>query len=97
MQLKHVSCTTKEEFKEDRTDYNIINPIRAEETKTKYDYCLKDFIKFNGIDMPNLLLNIKVESKIVDYILHLRNLNLSSNTIRTRVAGIYLFYAINGS
>ena len=68
MQLKHVSCTTKEEFKEDRTYYNIINAIRAEETKTKYDYCLKDFMKFNGIDMPNLLLNIKVESKIVDYI-----------------------------
>jgi len=68
VQLKHVSCTTKEEFKEDRTYYNIINAIRAEETKTKYDYCLKDFMKFNGIDMPNLLLNIKVESKIVDYI-----------------------------
>lgn len=41
------------------------------------------------------LLKINIEQKIIDYILHLRELKLSSSTIKTRVASIYHFYAMN--
>jgi integrase len=84
-----------EEAEKDRTYYNLIHAIRRDETKIKYDYCIKDFMNFNGVDRPSLLLNIEIERKIIDYILHLRDLNLASSTIRTRVAGIYLYYAMN--
>ena len=74
---------------------NFINSIRAEETKSKYDYSIKNFMQFANIANYPELLKIKIEQKIIDYILFLRELKLSSNTVNTRVAAIYHFYSMN--
>jgi integrase len=80
---------------EDRAYYNFVNAIRSPESKIKYDYGLEDFMKFISVDLPSSLLKIEIERNIIDYILHLRNLKLSSSTVKTRLAAIYLFYAMN--
>jgi len=51
-----------------------------------------EFVRVNDYA---LLLKIKVEDSIIDYILHLRKLKLSSSTIRTRISALYHFYAMN--
>lgn len=79
----------------DRTYFNFINSLKSEETKIKYDHCVKQFMTFVGEKDYSALLKINVEERIIDYILHLRKLKLSSNTIRTRVASIYHFYIMN--
>jgi hypothetical protein len=76
---------------------NFINSIGSEETKQKYDYCLRQYQKFLGAKF-NLYLEKnrkKVENKIIDYILHLRKLKLASNTINSRIVPIYHFYEMN--
>jgi site-specific recombinase XerD len=52
------------------------------------------FVNLDKQDYSGLL-KINIEQKIIDYILHLRELKLSSSTIKTRVASIYHFYAMN--
>ena len=79
----------------DRTYSNFINSLKSEETKIKYDFCLKNFMTFVDQKDYSGLLKINIEERLIDYILHLRKLKLSSNTIRTRVASIYHFYAMN--
>jgi integrase len=83
------------EFETDRIYSNFINSLKSEETKIKYDYCIKNFMTFVDQKDYSGLLKINVEERIIDYILRLRKLKLSSNTIRTRVASIYHFYAMN--
>jgi integrase len=83
------------EFETDRIYSNFINSLKSEETKIKYDYCIKNFMTFVDQKDYSALLKINVEERIIDYILRLRKLKLSSNTIRTRVASIYHFYAMN--
>jgi integrase len=83
------------EFETDRTYFNFINSLKSGETKIKYDYCIKNFMTFVDQKDYSGLLKINVEERIIDYILQLRKLKLSSNTIRTRVASIYHFYAMN--
>jgi integrase len=79
----------------DRTYSNFINSLKSDETKIKYDFCIKNFMTFVDQKDYSALLKINVEERIIDYILQLRKLKLSSNTIRTRVASIYHFYAMN--
>ena len=83
------------ELETDRIYSNFINSLKSEETKIKYDHCIKNFMTFVDQKDYSGLLKINVEERIIDYILQLRKLNLSSNTIRTRVASIYHFYAMN--
>lgn len=80
---------------EDRAYSKFINSINAEETKTKYVYCLKDFMKFLDIKEPSDLLKIKdIEQSVIDYVLYLRK-NVSSATLHTRLATVYHFYDMN--
>ena len=74
---------------------NFINSLRADETKKKYDFCIKDFMKFVNCDNDySKLLKLKVEQKIIDYIVHLRK-SISSATLNTRLAAVYHFYTMN--
>jgi site-specific recombinase XerD len=79
----------------DRTYSNFINSLKSDETKIKYDFCVKNFMTFVDQKDYSGLLKINVEERLIDYILQLRKQKLSSNTIRTRIASIYHFYAMN--
>jgi integrase/recombinase XerD len=72
---------------------NFINSIRTEETKTKYIFCINDFIKFVKTDR---ILELKdLQQRIIDYILDMRKRKLSSSTVHTRLSAVYHFYAMN--
>ena len=57
----------------------------------------QDRAYFNFINLENHseLLNINVEEKIIDCIVHLRNNKLSSHTIHSRLTTVYHFYTMN--
>lgn len=78
-----------------RAYYNFINSIKSEESKAKYDVNVRDFMRFCNIDKTSELLKIKVEQKIIDYIINLRKLKLASHTIHNRLSAIYHFYTMN--
>lgn len=81
----------------DRTYSNFINSLKSEETKIKYIFYIKYFMTFVNVGEKDYsgLLRIEIEQRIIDYIMNLRKLKLSSSTIKTRVAAIYHFYAMN--
>jgi hypothetical protein len=72
----------------DRTFSVFINSLNAEETKTKYELCLKDFMNFVKVKRPSNLLKIEIEKNIIDYVLDFRK-KVSWNTLNTRLCTVY--------
>lgn len=77
-----------------RPYYNFINSINAQETKSKYEYCLEDYKVFCKSKDHQQLLKYK-DDKIIDYILNLKKQKLSSSSINSRVSAVYHFYCMN--
>src|SRR5437867_4616999 len=80
---------------EDRAYFNFINSCKSEETKQKYDFNVRNFLKFCNLEKHSKLLQINAEEKIIDYIVNLRNKKLSSHTIHSRLTAVYHFYTMN--
>lgn len=72
---------------------NFVNSIKSDVTKRIYEYNLKLFMEFCGIDKFEDL--IGQQDKIITYLMSLRERKLSFNSISTRLNAIYHFYDMN--
>ena len=79
--------------KENEVYLNFINSIKSDVTRKIYEYNLKLFLEFCGIDKFEDL--IGQETKIIPYLMSLREKKLSYNSISTRLNAIYHFYDMN--
>ena len=72
---------------------NFINSIKSDITKKIYEYNLKLFMEFCGVEKFEDL--IGQENQIITYLMSLREKKLSYNSISTRLNAIYHFYDMN--
>ena len=72
---------------------NFVNSIKSSVTRKIYEYNLKLFLEFCGIDKFEDL--IGQETMIIPYLMSLREKKLSYNSISTRLNAIYHFYDMN--
>jgi len=72
---------------------NFINSIKSEVTKQVYEYNLKLFMEFCGVDKFEDL--IGRQNEIIPYLMSVREKKLSYNSISTRLNAIYHFYDMN--
>ena len=89
-----------------KLDYHqlFIDAISSPQTKVKYDFDLKSYLKYLQVTDASKLITpdlidspIKtrhVEDQIIQYIKYMINLKLSSSTINNRLAAVLLFYTI---
>ena len=73
---------------------NFINTIKSKASRITYRNNLRLYMKFLGIDDPELLLQLNVEESIKRYIVTMRD-EVSSATLHNRIASIYHFYDMN--
>ena len=66
---------------------NFVNSIKSDVTKRIYEYNLKLFMEFCGIDRFEDL--IGQQDKIIAYLMSLRERKLTFNSISTRLNAIY--------
>ena len=69
---------------------NFINSIKSDITKKIYEYNLKLFMEFCGVEKFEDL--IGQQNQIITYLMSLREKKLSYNSISTRLNAIYHFY-----
>ena len=82
--------------KEDEIYFNFINSIKSDVTKEIYEYNIKVFMKFCGVENFNdLFMMSNPQTQIIKHLMTLREKGLSSNSISTRLNAIYHFYDIN--
>jgi site-specific recombinase XerD len=81
------------EQKEQDVYLNFVNSIKSDVTKTIYEYNLRLFMDFCGIDNYENL--IGQQNQIISYLMLLREKKLSYNSISTRLNAIYHFYDMN--
>jgi site-specific recombinase XerC len=72
---------------------NFVNSIKSDVTKKTYEYNLRLFMEFCGIDKFEDL--IGRQNQIITYLMSLREKKLSYNSISTRLNAIYHFYDMN--
>ena len=72
---------------------NFINSIKSDITKKIYEYNLKLFMEFCGVEKFEDL--IGQQNQIITYLMSLRDEKLSYNSISTRLNAIYHFYDMN--
>jgi integrase len=72
---------------------NFVNSIKSNVTKKIYEYNLRLFMEFCGID--NCQDIIGQQNQIIPYLMSLRERKLSYNSISTRLNAIYHFYDMN--
>jgi len=72
---------------------NFINSIKSDITKKIYEYNLKLFMEFCGVEKFEDL--IGQQNQIITYLMSLREKKLSYNSISTRLNAIYHFYDMN--
>jgi hypothetical protein len=72
---------------------NFVNSIKSDVTKKVYEYNLRLFMGFCGIDKFESL--IGRQNQIIRYLMSLREKKLSYNSISTRLNAIYHFYDMN--
>jgi site-specific recombinase XerD len=72
---------------------NFVNSIKSGVTKKIYEYNLRLFIEFCGVDKFEDLIGL--ENQIIPYLMSLREKKLSYNSISTRLNAIYHFYDMN--
>ncbi|HXV87961.1 MAG TPA: hypothetical protein VD710_02590 [Nitrososphaeraceae archaeon] len=73
---------------------NFINTIKLKHSKIVYRNNLRLYMKFLGIDDPELLLQVNAEESLKRYIIEMRD-KVSSATLHNRIASIYHFYDMN--
>jgi hypothetical protein len=79
---------------------NFINAIRSEATKKGYNGALRRYMNHLKLRNVDYLLNHAqsprlIEAQIIDYIMTLRNENISYATIKFLIAPIFTFYQLN--
>jgi hypothetical protein len=79
---------------------NFINAIGSEATKKGYNGALRRYMNHLQIsEVDNLLIHAQspkmIQSQIIDYIMTLRNNNVSYNTIKFLIAPIFTYYQFN--
>ncbi|MGI0022006.1 MAG: phage integrase N-terminal SAM-like domain-containing protein, partial [Nitrososphaeraceae archaeon] len=72
---------------------NFVNSIKSDITKKIYEYNLRLFMEFCGINKFEDL--IGQQNQIIRYLMSLREKKLSYNSISTRLNAIYHFYSMN--
>lgn len=72
---------------------NFVNSIKSDVTRRIYEYNLRLFMEFCGMDKFEDL--IGKQNKIITYLMSLREKKLSFNSISTRLNAIYYFYDMN--
>jgi len=72
---------------------NFVNSIKSDITKKIYEYNLRLFMEFCGINKFENL--IGRQNQIIPYLMSLREKKLSYNSISTRLNAIYHFYDMN--
>lgn len=72
---------------------NFVNSIKSDVTKKIYEYNLRLFMEFCGIDKLEDLFGR--QDQIITYLMSLRQKKLSYNSISTRLNAIYHFYDMN--
>lgn len=73
---------------------NFINTIKSKHSKIVYRNNLRLYMKFLGIDDPELLLQLNAEESLKRYVIEMRD-KVSSATLHNRIASIYHFYDMN--
>lgn len=72
---------------------NFINSIKSDITRKIYEYNLRLFMEFCGINKFEAL--IGQQNHIIPYLMSLRERILAYNSISTRMNAIYHFYDMN--
>lgn len=72
---------------------NFIDSIKSDVTRKIYEYNLRLFMEFCGVDKFEDL--IGRQNQIIPYLMSLRGKKLSFNSISTRLNAIYHFYDMN--
>ena len=83
---------------EGRPYYNFINSLKSEETKQGYNKCLKKYLQHYNITDVNKLLTfsvVEIENMLTDYLLELKQNNLSSSYINLNFCALKHFYFMN--
>ncbi|MGI0031951.1 MAG: tyrosine-type recombinase/integrase [Nitrososphaeraceae archaeon] len=78
-----------------RAYFNFINSISSEHTKQAYKQNLTRFMRFCKLDSVDELLKIDMQKTIIDYVVSLREANISHSTIHVLLAPIYHFCEMN--
>jgi len=73
----------------------FLESLASEATKKTYAYHLKQFCKYTKVEDCTSLLNNLAESRIIDYIVHLKNKGNSFSSINVSLAAILHFYLMN--
>ena len=72
---------------------NFVDSIKSDVTRKIYEYNLKLFMEYCGVDKFEDL--IGRQNLIIPYLMSLRGKKLSFNSISTRLNAIYHFYDMN--
>ena len=89
--LKHNPVKNEEEIY-----FNFINSIRSDDTKKTYEQGIKWYLKFSNLSkLSELFCFADPQKQIIEYIMSLRKKGLSTNTISTRLLGVYHLYEMN--
>ena len=73
--------------------FNFINSLKSDVTRKIYEYNIRLFMDFCGINnFENL---IGQQNQIIPYLMSLRKKKMSYNSICTRLNAIYHFYDMN--
>jgi integrase len=89
-----MSSLVKQQEKQKEDVYlNFVNSIKSDVIKKIYEYSLRLFMEFCGINKFEDL--IGRQNQIITYLMSLREKKLSYNSISTRLNAIYHFYDMN--
>jgi site-specific recombinase XerD len=88
-----MSSLVKQEQQKEDVYSNFVNCIKFDVTKKVYEYNLRLFMEFCGINKFEDL--IGRQNQIITYLMPLREKKLSYNSISTRLNAIYHFYDMN--
>jgi integrase len=75
--------------------FNFINSITSQQTKQAYNQNLTRFMKFCNLDSVDNLLKIDMQKSIINYVVSLKNDNISYSTINVLLAPIFHFCEMN--
>ncbi|HEY7694620.1 MAG TPA: site-specific integrase, partial [Nitrososphaeraceae archaeon] len=74
-----------------RAYFNFINSISSEKTKLVYKQGLIRFMQFCKVSSADELLSIDLQNSTIDYVVMLRENNISHSTIHVLLSAIYHF------
>ncbi len=91
-----VLFTQIEQETEDKIYSNFIDSLKSSKTKDVYDKALKQFMKFSNItSYSSLLQTSDIEEKIKQYIIDVRNRELSTSFMHIFLSSIKAFFEMN--